>query len=505
MIKSALKKFKDSFLVVAPISLVIFLLCTFIVPTSASEKINLIICCFMLIVGLALFETGANSSMSVIGETIGSGLCRTKKLWLIVLSSLAIGFIVTFAEPDLQVFASQVANSFSGISNKWIIVSIISLGVAISLLLAVFRIIFKFNYSILMLISYGLVIALSFFVPQNMVGFAFDSGSVTTGPISVPFIISLGFGISTVLWRNKKQEDAFGTIGLCSVGPILACMIFCLFLKGDFNVASSSTVSLGYLELFLKFFKEVAIVILPILIIFLIFQNTMIKYPKKFVLKVLVGLLITYLGVVIFLVGINQSYLPLGFKIGKEIAGINKYLIIPLGFLLGFCSVIAEPALSVLKVQISQITKGKIKPFVIVLCTSLGVSAAVASSSICVLFNVNCIYFLIPIYSLIILLSFLNSKLLNVIAFDAGGVATGAMSVSFILPFISGTCFVLGASSGFGTVALIAAFPILSIQILGLIFKIKTLKVKDTSTSRIKKDQTIVDFDWEEEWAKEKA
>lgn len=497
------KKIKSSFFVIAPITAVIFLLCIFVVPTSASEKINLGICFVLLVLGLALFENGAEISMTTIGQTVGSGLCRTKKLWLVVISSFIIGFIITFAEPDLQVFANQASDVFSGLSSKWIVVITISLGVAFSFLLAVFRIIFKINYSILMLLSYGAVIILSLFIPQNLVGFAFDSGSVTTGPISVPFIISFGLGISTVLWRNKKEEDAFGTIGICSVGPILACMVLCLFIKGGASSASQAEQTLSYGAFFLKYFKEVAIVILPILVIFLIFQKTMIKYPKKFVIKILVGLIFTYFGIVIFLVGVNLGYMPLGQKIGSSLADKSKFLLIPIGAVLGFCCVIAEPALSILKTQIYQITNGKIKTWSITVFMAIGVSLAVVFAVLCVLFSIPVNLFIIPLYICIIILSFVNSRLFTVISFDSGGVATGAMAVSFILPFINGASSILGESSGFGTVALIAAMPILSMQILGIIFKIKTSNNKNGKILKTRKNQDIVDFDWEGKWVQE--
>ena len=497
MFKSMPRKIKDSFLVIAPISLVVFLLCLFIVPTSASDKINLGICFALLVVGLAFFENGAETSMSTIGETVGSGLCRTKKLWLVIISSLAIGFIITFAEPDLQVFAEQAAATFPALSSKWIVVITISLGVAISFLLATFRVIFKFNYSVIMLIGYGVVIVLSFFVPSSLIGFAFDSGSVTTGPVSVPFIISFGLGISTVLWRNKKEDDAFGTIGICSVGPIIACMILCLFLKGNTSGVVEAASTLSYAQFFLKFIKEVAIVIIPILIVFLIFQGSIIKYPKKFVRKILLGLLFTYVGIVLFLVGVNVGYLPLGYKIGTYFANNSKFALFTVGLILGFCSVIAEPALSVLKTQIGQITNGKIKSWAIILFMAIGVSVAVLCSCICVVFNISVIYFLVPVFAVILILSFIGTKLFTAISFDSGGVATGAMAVSFILPFISGASAVLGASSGFGTVSLIAAFPILSMEILGIIFKIKTRNKNSIKTKNTKINTNIIDFDWE--------
>ena len=504
MFKSIPNKLKNSFFVIAPISAVIFLLCLFVVPTTPNDKINLGICFGLLVVGLAFFENGAEVSMSTIGETVGSGLCRTRKLWIVVISSLVIGFIITFAEPDLQVFAEQAEAIFPAISSKWIVVITISAGVAISLLLAVFRIIFKFNYAVIMLISYLIVIVLSFFLPSNLLGFTFDSGSVTTGPISVPFVIAFGLGISTVLWRNKKEEDAFGTIGICSVGPIIACMLLCLFFKDAGGSVIQNSIQVSYGDFFIKFFKEVAIVILPILIIFLIFQGTMIKYPKKFVRKILFGLVFTYVGVVLFLVGVNVGYLPLGYKIGNYLGGMNKLILILVGLLFGFCSVIAEPALAVLKNQINQITKGKIKPWAIVLFMAIGVSLAVFTSCLCVVFNIPVSYFIIPLFVLIIILSFVNTKLFTVISFDSGGVATGAMAVSFILPFMSGASIALGASGGFGTVALIAAFPILSLEILGIIFKIKTKNQTDVKRSRKKTHQEIIDFDWEVEWVKEK-
>ncbi len=498
MFKNYLVKLKESFMAVFPITLVIFALIIFLVPTSGDDKIKLGISAILLIIGMSLFTLGADSSMQELGENVGSSLSKSKKLWFMILCSFIIGFIITFAEPDLMVLANQVM----GEASSMFFIAVVSLGVGIFLMLAICKIIFKIRLSIILSVVYGLILILAFFVPKEFMPIAFDSGSVTTGPISVPFLISFGLGIAAVR-SGKNEDDSFGLIACCSAGPILAVMIMSLFLDpSTISSGAEAVTSQGVLQdvghALLGNLGNVALVIAPILVLFLIFQVFSFKFPKRRVFKMLMGFLYTYIGIVLFLTGVECGYLHLGSVIGGYIGLLDyRWIAIPIGFLLGALAILAEPALHVLKKQVEDITGGVIKQKVIVVVVSLGVAFSVMMAAIMALYSFSLLYILIPVYVICIALSFFNSKLFTAVAFDSGGVATGAMAVSLISPLILELSKSVNESaSGFGTIALIAAFPILTMQILGFIYQLVVLKNKATETTH--KTVQIVEFNWQQ-------
>lgn len=466
-------KLKESFFSVIPITLVIVALIIFLVPTDMDSVIILIISAVLLILGISLFSLGADNSMIELGQNIGSTLSKSKKIWLMMLLSLVIGFMITFAEPDLMVLATQV-QQFSTLQSVWIFIATVSLGVGIFLMLAILKLVFRWKLSVILAISYSIIIVLAFFVPQQFMPIAFDSGSVTTGPISVPFLMTFGLGLSAVRSGNN-EDDSFGLIALSSAGPIMAVMILSMFLgsgSGEViteTVAHSSVLAeLGHAVS--SYISDVALIILPIVVIFMLFQIFAFKFPKQKVIKMLVGFFLTYIGIVLFLTGVECGYLNIGTIIGEYIGSLDyRWIAIPIGFLLGALAILAEPALQVLKKQVEDITGGVLKKKVIVIVVSIGVACSVAFAVLQAMYDFSLLYILIPVYIIAIGLGFFNTNLFTAVAFDSGGVATGAMAVSFILPFVTGLS--TSASKGFGTIALIAAFPILTMQILGCIYK----------------------------------
>ena len=486
-------KLKESFFSVFPFTLAIFLLVFTLVPTSTEQIILLAIGSVFLILGTAIFSLGADSSMIELGNGVGATLSKKNKLFFMLAVGVVIGFVITFAEPDLMVLAKQVAEQ-SSLSSVWLFIAVVSLGVGILMTLGILRIYFKIKLSVLLLISYGAVLILSFFAPQQFVPIAFDSGSVTTGPISVPFLISFGLGLSAVR-RSEKDDDSFGLIALCSVGPILSVMFLSLFLKSatpDATSTVASTISVGE-EVFsslAKSFKDVAIVLLPIIAIFVIFQIFSFHYSKQKVVKMLLGFFFVYLGIVIFLAGVECGYLPMGTLIGKALSG--KWYALLVLFVLGALAIIAEPALHVLKKQVEDVTNGAINQHTIMITISLGVALSVVVAGLRAIHDFNILYVLIPMYALAVVLGFVNTKLFTAIAFDSGGVATGALAVSFILPMITGLS---STGNGFGTVGLIACFPIVTLQILGLIYKIKLIRANKEISCPVPRQDYVVEFD----------
>ena len=506
MFKNFMAKLKESFMAVFPITLVIFALVIFFIPTETNEIIKLSISAVLLLLGMALFTMGADSAMEELGKNIGSTLSKSKKLWFMIICSFAIGFIITFAEPDLMVLAEQVSD-FAQADIVWLFISTVSLGVGIFLMLAILKLVFKWNLATLLAISYGAILILAFFVPQEFMPIAFDSGSVTTGPISVPFLMSFGLGLSAVR-SGKNEDDTFGLIALCSAGPILAVMILSMFLQaGAGPVAGEAVQSVGVMqdigEHMLKYIGDVALILLPIIVIFVLFQIFAFKFPKQKVIKMVMGFVYTFIGITLFLTGVECGYKPMGTLIGEYLGGLDfNWIAIPIGFGLGACAILAEPALQVLKKQVEEITGGVLKQKVIVWVVCIGVACSGAMAVMQSMYNFSLLYILVPVYIIAIGLGFFNTKLFTAVAFDSGGVATGAMAVSFTLPMVIGLS--AEGASGFGTIALIAAFPILSMQILGFIYKLVLIKAeKDVVKSKAKRFE-IVEFDWDNSQLTEK-
>lgn len=507
MFRIFLNKIKESCLAVFPITALIYILLIFVVHATGETLLILGISAVLMIIGMSLFTMGADSAMIELGQGVGSTLSKSKKIWLIFACCLFIGFIITFAEPDLMVLAKQV-EEFSNLSSVWVFISTVALGVGIFLLLASCKLLFKWKLSIILTISYAIIFILAFFVPAQFMPIGFDSGSVTTGPISVPFLISFGLGLSAVR-SGKNEDDSFGLIALCSVGPIIAVMILSLFLSQGIEtqvveVAQNINVWQNMGQAILTYLKDVAITILPLVALFIIFQFSAFKYPKQKVIKMLLGFFITYIGIVLFLTGVECGYLNTGAMIGQYIFGLSKRWIgIPLGIGLGALSILAEPALHVLKKQVETITGGVLKQGLIVLVVSIGVALSVGFAVLQALYNFSLLYILLPVYAICIGLSFFNTKLFTAVAFDCGGIATGAMAVSFTLPFVTGLS--TSASAGFGTVALIAAFPILSMQVLGFVYKLTLIKSNKPFSSFKTNKFSVLEFDWENKSIKKES
>ena len=502
MLTNLWNKLKESFMAVLPISLVVILISVILCPLDANTYITFGISAVFMIIGIALFSLGSDISMTQMGASIGKSLCKSKKLSLMLICSAFIGFIITFAEPDLAVLAKQIAD-MGILKEQYLFISIVSIGVGIFLLLTILKVVFKLKLSVILAIGYSLLFFMCFFVPDYLIPITFDSGSVTTGPISVPFLISFGLGISSISYDNDK-ENALGYIAMSSLGPIIAVMILGIFLPKDITITIAETTTtkslsaMGQLTTnFIEYLKDVAITILPIVAIFIIFQFTMLKLSKNTIWKIIIGLIYTYFGVVLFLTGVNSGYLPVASTLGKGISsGSYKWILIPLSLVLGYFIIAAEPAVHVLKKQVEEVTNGKLKQKTILICVSIGVALSVLLAMLKTLYNIPLIALLIPIYVFSIALSFYNNSLFVAIAFDAGGTATGAMAVSFILPFISGVASIINPSStGFGTIALIACMPILSLQILGAVFTYATKKSVKKRRRISKIHVEIIDFE----------
>ena len=501
-----LSKLKESAISVLPIMCIVLLLALCFVPMSWQMIVQFLIAVVLLIFGMSCFTLGADTAMLPIGQNIGSFLSKTHKVWLMLLVGFLMGVVITIAEPDLMVLAEQV----SGINN-WILIMAVGIGVGVFMMLATMRTLFKIPLNIILTISYIIIFVLSIFVPAEFAPLSFDSGSVTTGPISVPFLMAFGLGLAAVRGSKAGSDDSFGLVALGSAGPIIAVMILGLFVDPSTLVSSESSVvtvpesfggiCMSFLEALPEHIGQVALALLPILAIFLLFQFIMLKLPAKQVLRIIVGIVFVFVGITLFFTGVSVGFLPVGTTIGQSIiTGEYSYLFIPIACIIGLVIVLAEPAVHVLTKQVEQITDGRISSKTILFAMCIGVAVSLGLCALRVLFQIPIWYILLPAYVIAIMLSFIVPPIFTGIAFDSGGVATGAMATTFVLPLIMGACTALGENTmlyGFGTLAFIAVTPLLTIQILGLIVKIINKRKVDKEEALIEKDvrADIVEFD----------
>ncbi|MBR3873358.1 MAG: DUF1538 domain-containing protein [Clostridia bacterium] len=478
------EKWREAYASVLPITLIVLFLCFLCVPAPVSAMLGFLLGAVMLIVGMGLFTLGTDLAMTPIGEHVGSAMTRSKKLWLVMLISFLVGVIITISEPDLQVLAEQVP----GVPNMTLILSV-ALGVGVFLVVALLRILFRISMKWLLLGCYVLVFVLAKFVPGSFLAVAFDSGGVTTGPMTVPFILALGVGVSAIRSDSNAENDSFGLVALCSVGPILAVMLLGFIFKPD-GAAYSSTVipsaadtlelSVMFARSFPHYMKEVAVALLPIAAFFALFQIFVLHLKKREVLRIVAGLLYTYAGLALFLTGVNVGFMPMGNFLGHALGGLSvRWLLVPLGMLIGYYVVSAEPAVHVLSKQVYELTAGAIPQKALGLSLSIGVSVSVGLSMLRILTGINILWLLVPGYAIALILMFFVPPIFTSIAFDSGGVASGPMTATFLLPLAMGACTAVGgdvATDAFGVVAMVAMTPLITIQILGLVFKSKQKK-----------------------------
>lgn len=500
--KLLLEKVKESLKSVLPITLIVLMITFTIAPVSADILLGFAIGAIMLILGMGLFTLGADLSMTIMGECVGAKLTKSRNLLIIIIVSFIIGIIITVAEPDLQVLANQVPS----VPNN-VLIMLISLGVGLFLVLALLRIILGISLTVLLTVLYILVFVLTFFVPQDFIAVAFDSGGVTTGPMTVPFIISLGVGISSIRNDKNANRDSFGLVALCSIGPILAVMILGMLYNPEGSTYTSESVvisgnSRDIIALFLielpKYFKDVAISLAPIAVFFIIYNFISLKLPKNKLIKILVGLVYTYLGLVLFLTGVNVGFMPVGSYIGEAIGNLPyRWILVPISMVIGYFIVAAEPAVHVLNKQVEEITDGAISPKAMGRCLSIGVSVSLGLAIIRVLTGISIMWLLVPGYCIAILLSFLVPKIFTSIAFDSGGVASGPMTATFLLPFAMGACTAVGGNivtDAFGIIAMVAMTPLITIQIMGLYYKHKQKSTSEVPIKETTEDDEIIEL-----------
>jgi hypothetical protein len=506
-LKELRSKIKEALLSALPITLIVYLMA--LLPWfdfSGTELVTFTVSAVLLVLGIGLFNMGADLAMTPMGTHVGAGLSRQRKLWLLLLVCFVLGMLITIAEPDLQVLADQVRS----VMNGTLLIYTVGIGVGAFLIVAILRIIFKRRLGSILMLFYMLLFALALLLAVNenldLLPMAFDSGGVTTGPITVPFIMALGVGISSVLGDRRSQENSFGLVALCSIGPILAVLILGLFAGNDLTYPEPSypvspDVFGAFTHAAAHTAKNVAIALGLIVVFFLFCQIFFLKLPKRQLLKTAMGVLFTYGGLVLFLTGVEVGFMPIGYKLGLSVAGMNQWLLIPLGLVMGVLVVLAEPAIHVLNSQVEDVTGGYVTKKSMLTGLCIGVGTAITLSVVRIIIDFSLVYYIIPGYFLSLALSLFVPPVYTAIAFDSGGVASGPMTSGFILPFAIGACVSCQGSDAvlrdaFGVVALVAMTPLITIQLLGFRAIVSNRVKERLAMKRIlgADDQQIINF-----------
>ena len=483
------EKTQESLAAVLPITIIVLFLSVFVVPLETGIVALFLFGAMMLIVGMGLFSLGVEISMTPLGEGVGVNFSKTRKLWMIILVSFIIGVVITIAEPDLQVLANQV----SAIPNMMLIITV-SIGVGLMLVVAVLRILFKFSLSNVLFALYLILFIVSIFTPSDFLAVSFDSGGVTTGPITVPFIMAFGIGLASIRGDENASDDSFGLVAICSVGPILSVLLLGIFYNPGDTIYSPVEITTvitmrDVVHEFVKniplYLHEVLISILPVVAVFFVFQLFTRRFQKMQFIRLVIGMIYTYLGLVLFLCGVNVGFAPVGSLIGSELASTSfAWILIPIGLLIGYYIVKAEPAVQVLNHQVQELTNGSIPAKAMNRSLSIGVAASVGLSMLRVITGLSIYWILIPGYIISLVLSRVVPKIFVGIAFDSGGVASGPMATTFLLPLAMGACDALGGNmmlDAFGVVAMVALTPLIAVQLMGLIFVLRERKAQELS------------------------
>ena len=494
-------KLVESLKSVLPIALIVLGLSITIVPISTGDMFLFLVGVVCLVLGMSLFTAGAEMSMQPLGSKIGSTVGASRKVWLIAFVSFIIGILVTISEPDLVILAEQV----SGLENMLLILTV-SVGVGIFLCIAVMRIVFGWNLTVIMIVFYVTAFVLAFFVDKSFLSLAFDSGGVTTGPMTVPFIMSIGAGVSMSKRAGDDRGDSFGITGLCSIGPIIAVLVLGIVAKveGTYIPVFSDPVAdtregVGrFLHGFGEHALDVLAALTPIIVFAIMFQILTHAFNKGQLIRMGVGIVYVLVGLAIFLTGANVGFLPTGTAIGSNLAKIGGgWLLVPVSMLLGYFIVKAEPSVYVLNKLVETMTAGAISGKTTGLGLSIGVSAALGLAAIRIITGISILWFLIPGYIIALTLSFFVPKIFVGISFDSGGVASGTMMSAFVLPLCMGACNALGGNvmtDAFGCVAFVAMAPIITIQLSGFAYKVKA---EDRVRKFVSASESFIDYEYD--------
>ena len=502
--KVLVEKLKEAAASVLPVTAIVAVLCLVLVPVDVGLMLSFLFGSALLILGMGMFTLGAELSMTRIGNLIGARMTKSKKLWFILVVSLLLGIAITMAEPDLQVLAANVPAI-----DKTVLIMTVSVGVGLFLVLCMVRILFRIPLRRLLIICYALVFLGAFLSERGMLSVAFDSGGVTTGPMTVPFIMALGVGVASIRSDENAKTDSFGLVALCSIGPVLAVMLLGIIYRPDTATAAQTAVAqietsvqLGadYLHALPHYIAEIAMALLPICVFFLLFQVFTLRLRKLPFMKIVIGMVYTFAGLVLFLTGVNVGFSPLGYVLGGAMVeqGLS-WLLVPLAMLMGWFIIDAEPAVYILNKQVEELTSGAISAKAMGMSLSIAVALANGLAMVRVLTGAPILYFVVPGYLLALGLTFFVPPTFTAIAFDSGGVASGPLTATFMLPLAMGACGAVGGNvmtDAFGIVALVAMMPLITVQLMGGIYVLKSRAKPETQPELTFGENEIIEL-WE--------
>ena len=497
-----MEKIRESLSSVLPITAIVLLLSITIAPLTPGAMVLFFFGALLLIVGTGIFTLGVDMSMTPMGSGMGIYMSQSRRKWLTLGAAFVLGLLVTIAEPDLQVLATQVP----AIPNLTLILTV-AVGVGLFLVLALVRTLLKIPLSRLLVIFYILVFLLAILAPNDFIPVAFDSGGVTTGPITVPFIMAVGVGLASI--RSDKNSDSFGLVALCSIGPVLSVLALGIGFAPDSagytpsalpDIQTTQDAAREFAQAIPHYAREVAVALVPICLLFLVFQLLTRRFHRTQLLRIALGLVYTYVGLVMFLSGVNVGFMPIGELIGATVAGGSAaWLLIPIGMVMGYFIVAAEPAVHVLIKQVEEVSMGAVSQKAMRRGLSIGVAVSVGIAMVRVLTGISILWFLVPGYAFALILTFFVPQMFTGIAFDSGGVASGPMTATFLLPFAMGACGALEGNimtDAFGLVAMVAMTPLVTIQLLGLAGRVRRKLARSALRSELARaEDTILYYD----------
>lgn len=508
-LKEIFIRFKESIISVIPIMVIVGVLFgvqyIYLNFNQLNEEIfswqllvSFLVSGIVLSFGISIFSLGADLSMSPIGRYIGEDLTKRKSLILLSFVGFLLGTLITIAEPDLTVLADYIPKE---VINPWVIKIFVGIGVGIFLVIGILRIVFSKSIKTYVLLFYLIIFVIAALYGDGETAFlelSFDSGGVTTGQITVPFLVSFGIGIAGVKGGDKSDDDSFGLSGLCSIGPIIVVLLLGLFIKpGSLIPSTNETYSL--IESFISSLEEVGLAIAPIIIFFIIYDLLFLKLHKQEVARIIIGFIYTFVGLVIFLTAASYGFIPIGKALGEGFIDI-PYLLMIISLLIGASIVLAEPSVHILNSQVEEISNGAIKKRTMLFGLSIGVALACLISILKSLYfpELSILYILGPGYALAFILSLFVDDIYVAIAFDSGGIACGSMASAFVMPFIIGVAMQNDSpSNGFGVIGIISMFPIICIELIGVISKINIFIINKRARESIKDeyDMQLITFE----------
>jgi hypothetical protein len=496
------EKIMEAFSAVLPITAIVLIAGVVLVPMPAGTVLMFMAGAALLIIGMGFFTLGADMAMMPMGEGIGIQLTKTSNLFLMLFISFLMGILITIAEPDLQVLALQVPSV-----PRMTIILTVAVGVGCFLALSILRIVFGIRLSVLLLIFYIATFAIAAFTPGNFIPVAFDSGGVTTGPITVPFILAMGVGVASIRGDKNSQQDSFGLVAMGSIGPILAMLILGIFYKPSSAdvaahfvppVETSREVVRHFANELPHYLRDVLVSLASIVVFFLIFQLISRRFKRHQIGRIFVGFVYTLIGLVLFLTGVNVGFIPVGHLLGSELAiKPFNWVLIPLGMVIGYFIVAAEPAVHVLNKQVEEVSAGAVTQKAMNRGLSIGMAIALAITMARILTGISIMWILIPGYTFALILTFFVPKIFTGIAFDSGGVCSGPMTSTFLLPLAMGVCQGVGGdlmTDAFGIVAMVAMTPLIVIQLMGLIYGRRMRRAEKVPEADLVQAGEIIEF-----------